>query len=155
MKSISGIACLTLIAFVVVGCGKGPKRPDVARVSGVVKFDGKPVEGATITFSNNKSPRIATGMTDASGTYQLTTFSTNDGAIPGEHVVTISKFDQPAGTATSPEDYAKMMQGKKGNVAPPGKAKGSLPAEYADPGKSGLKRTVVLGESNTFDFDLK
>jgi hypothetical protein len=56
----------------------------------------------------------------------------------------------------SPDDpdsgYAEAMRQA---ATPQPKARGELPAKYADPQTSGLTREVVLGESNEFSFDLE
>ncbi len=54
--------------------------PSVVPVSGTVTYHGKPVEGATVTFSRGNGDRtkgdVAVGTTDASGRYELTTHFT-------------------------------------------------------------------------------
>ena len=83
-----------------------------------------------------------------------------DGAIAGDHLVAIAKTTEAAGgmsdTAT-PEDYAKAMSKTPGSAAPPGSDSGKavLPAKYAQTATSDLKRTVVAGEENVFNFDLE
>lgn len=153
------VVCCFAALMIVSGCGgDAPKdAPTLFPVSGKVTYKGAPVEGATVSFSSPKSPRVATGQTDAQGVYKLTTKSSNDGAVEGEHVVTIRKVVAAAGaTQMTPEDYAKMMSGNK-TGAPPiqvDNSNGGLPAKYADGATSGLKRTVVAGDDNTFDIEL-
>lgn len=151
-----------LIAMVLFcGCGKASSLKLVP-VSGSVKYKGANIEGALVTFVGTGSPRSSVGVTDSSGRFQLTTMNTNDGAVAGENLVTIVKMPPkaPAGQAKtpmqSPEDYMKAMQGSK-TGKPPGSdqdTKGAIPAKYSDPNSSGLKRTVVAGEKNEFNFDL-
>ncbi len=140
------------------GCGGVADRPKLHRVTGVVTLDGNPVEGANVNFSTAKSPRVASGVTDADGNYLLTTFNTDDGALEGEHAVTITKTDattSESGELMDPGAYMKAMQGSKGGKLPKSMlAKALLPTKYADGKTSGLKRTVVAGEKNPFDFAL-
>ncbi len=147
---------IVLMAF--VGCGERSTRPETAAVSGSVTVSGVPIEGANVSFMAQGSPRTAVGVTDTAGKFKLTTFDTNDGAVIGEHVITITKAAAPGSAATtmdSPAAYAKAMEGSKG-VAPPSAKNDdeSIPTKYANPAQSGLKRTVAGGEENVFNFEL-
>lgn len=149
-------------ASVLTGCGGGADRPELVPVSGTVNYKGSPVDGATVTFSTEKSARSSSGVTDSSGKFKLTTFDTNDGAPIGEHVVTIAKAEaagegdmQTAGK--TPEQMKEMMDKQKARMQAnfaEGPAKMILPTKYADGKTSGEKRTVVAGDSNDFKFDL-
>jgi len=152
------IRLLFILAIAISGCSKGSGLKLVP-VSGSVKYKGSMVEGAVVTFMAKESPRISVGVTDAQGKFSLTTMNTNDGAIAGDNQVMITKMP-PKGTVTtamkSPDDYMKAMQGAK-NAKPPGSdldGKNGLPSKYADVATSGLKRTVVAGEKNDFNFEL-
>ena len=150
---------ISALVLVIAGCG-GSSRPEVVPVSGTVVYNGAPVEGARVAFRTEGSPRAATGITDSDGAYTLTTFDSNDGAIPGEHTVTIAKFEQESSTeipsanfdpANPGEAYAKAMEAAaKGQDKPDSK----LPGKFADPATTPLTRTVVSGEDNVFNFDL-
>lgn len=51
-----------------------------------------PVAGATVTVKpDDPDGRGATGRTDDDGKYRMTTFAVNDGGIPGEYSVTVTK----------------------------------------------------------------
>ena len=77
--------CL-LILFLSSGCG--PSRPETAEVRGRVTFQGKPVpEGRILFWPPNGRPAMAEIQPD--GTYELMTFDEGDGAVLGEHRVTI------------------------------------------------------------------
>jgi hypothetical protein len=83
---------LTGLALLVAASGCGGSLTPVP-VSGTVTLDGKPVEGATVTFhavGNDKEGKPATGETDKTGTFRLRT-GTADGARPGEYKVVILK----------------------------------------------------------------
>lgn len=138
------------------GCsGATSDRPPVAPVRGTVHYNGRPVEGVTVTFASPRSPRTSTGMTNANGEFQLTTFDANDGAVVGENVVSIRR-DQPASDSKVSEmdatEYAEAMQSGRG--MPRQETKNTIPARYADFEKSSLKRSVVEGELNEFHFEL-
>ncbi len=153
----SYVAVLTVLAASCWGCGGGvADRPKVARVSGTVTYQGKAVEDAVLTFSAAGAPRKATGKTDAEGKFTLTTFLTDDGAVAGDHVITITKLKGPPPPAMNVEtggaEYTKAMESA---AKPAVAADTGLPAKYADPEKSGLMRTVTLQGPNEFKIDLE
>lgn len=80
------------------GCGGPPY--EVAPVRGIVKLNDKFLPQGGIMFSpvakgDDANPgKAAVGIIDADGTYTLTTFDDNDGAIVGEHWVTIVNHDE-------------------------------------------------------------
>lgn len=157
---------LVLALLFAVGCSGGSAdRPDTVPVSGTVVYKNQPVEGATVSFMAPGAPRAASGVTDAEGKFQLSTFEFNDGAIVGENVVTISKIEagavpQPTGDpkamATNPQAMADAMKQyhegtmRKGDTGP----KSLLPQKYADPKSSPLKEQVTADGPNTFVFTL-
>lgn len=152
---------VVLAAFGLVGCTgqSDASRPQLVPVSGKVTYQAQPVEGAIISFMTDASPRTATGQTDAKGEYQLTTYNSNDGAVIGEHTVTITK--PQAAQQAEPMDargYAGAMAGGKGGktgIPTAGQeVKQTLPAKYASAQTSGLKRAVIAGDVNRFEFDL-
>jgi len=57
------------------------------RVTGVVLYNGRPVAGSRVTFHGPNSPRAAVGTTNAAGEFTLTTMTSGDGAVIGEHRV--------------------------------------------------------------------
>jgi hypothetical protein len=136
------------------GCGKDAKT---VKVQGVVTLDGKPLEGATVTFIplEGGSGRMASGRTDSDGTFQLTTFRTYDGALPGEYKVTV-ELPQPDNYWEGKGDPDKMdlkdkaeyysqrsPQGKAKAAARAKKAKPSpVPAVYGDAKRTPLKEIV-------------
>ncbi len=139
-----------LVSTAVLGCsGNDGERP-TAPVKVTVKYKGNPVEGAIVTFITVEEPQPSVGRTDASGSCSLTTFKTNDGAIIGANVVTISKqdIDKTNIKPLKPED-ADLI-----GVAPIPTLKNLLPGKYALPGSSGLKEEIKRG-SNNFTYELK
>ena len=84
----------------ICGCG-GDSNPDTYSVTGKVTLDGTPVEGALVSFASEGGSRPATGITDASGAYSLTTFAQGDGAVPGSYKVTITKYEDSGDDAAA------------------------------------------------------
>jgi len=130
------ISCAILAVLLVVsGCTKS----DTVPVTGTITLNGEPAENTEITFNPAGPGRIATGHTDASGRFKLATAKPDDGAMPGDYIVTLG------------EHYDK---------APPLPPIGQplpmrFPQQYGDPAKSSLKAKVEHGAKNDFTFDIK
>jgi hypothetical protein len=111
----------------------------MARVSGQVSYQGKPVMKGTVSFvATDPARRNATGLLDPNGRYTLQTEDRGDGAEVGDYDVTIYAHDEPV------LDFQPKV---------PVKPKPLVPQKYEDPKTSGLKRTVKSG-SNTVNFEL-
>src|SRR5687767_5188166 len=101
---------LTVLLGATAGCDG--RRTPVA-VSGTVTLDGKPVEGATVTFhlvGDDTEGRPATGQTDKTGTFRLTTGG-EDGARPGEYKVVVVK-SVLAGPKLKVPDFPDTPEGR-------------------------------------------
>jgi hypothetical protein len=125
-------------------------------VTGKVAYKGQPLERGLISFiAVAPDGRSATGVIK-NGTYSLTTQDTDDGAFPGQYVVTVA-----ARTADYAEAEAKAKQkGSTSAYLPQGfateadkKAKNAIPDKYGIPTSSPLK-AEVKAHSNKLDFDL-
>ena len=143
---LSSLFLLTLLA---AGCG--PSYPACYEVRGKVTFDGQPVTQGTITFYPDEG-RSAMGKIQPDGSYTLTTFNAEDGALPGNHSVTIkaTSVSGPAAPASFEEELARA------NVpAPTGERTVTwlVPQRFSQRESSGLSATVQK-KSNTIDFDL-
>jgi Carboxypeptidase regulatory-like domain len=157
------LACILMLAGVSVwvGCAHKPAVEGLVKVTGTVTYQGKPVEGATVVFSPEGKGRPASGRTDSSGRFQLTTLEANDGAMPGKYRVAISKFEGASSAATPPsaDEMAKkftQMRGRaavKGGAAKLGGAKNLLPVKYRSPKTSGLTAEVPK-DGKDFSFSL-
>lgn len=145
MRSCARPRSLLVIALsvgLVCGCGSGLKaRPAIAKVKGTVTYKGSPVANATVNFTAEGAPRIATGMTDDQGRFQLSTYDTNDGAPVGTHKVTVTRVEStgPVGKM-SPMDLAS-----KGPPPPP--KGGAIPMKYTDVKTTPLLSTVEAGSN--------
>lgn len=161
-------ALLAVIAM--AGCGDGSVR--VYPVKGTVIYQGKPLDNAIVNFLINgkegqPSTVIGMGTTDKEGkfTIQTTIDPTGmplEGAVEGEHQVTISKFIPPKGMTE--EELAKMMaretalMEKQGFVDPKDITPSRipfLPPRFQNPGKSELRAKVEPNGANDFTFELK
>lgn len=126
-----------LLLVLAIGCGDDG-RPPLVPVSGVVTLDHEPIAGAAVMFMPLAGGRPAQGVTDAAGKFRLTTFDDNDGALVGNHQVTITKVEVTGMTATA--------DGLSGVVDPSQiKETWIIPQKYAQPDSSGLSATVANG----------
>ncbi len=98
------IACILFVS----GCG--PSGPKLGSVTGTVTLDGKPVQGALVTFiSKAENGSSSFGKTDANGKYQLEFSTERFGAMLGAHEVEIvtkrvNKSEEPdTGTVVQKE----------------------------------------------------
>lgn len=134
--------CLLLLAglsLLLPGCGGREIAGEVAPVSGTVTYKGNPVADAAVVFYPVGGGKVATGKTDDQGKYTLTTYDSGDGALVGEHSVTV--VVQPSVTETeidSPDAYAVPEAG----------GGSSIPAKYASKESSGLTKTVASGDND-------
>ncbi len=127
------------------GCG----GPGLSKVQGVVTLDGAPLSGATVSFMPVGQGRAAAGMTDGDGSFQLTTFRTDDGALPGDYRVIVVLDDQERKEVITDED---RREARVGTMSPMGKKKMAqqkrskkprqVPEIYSDIKKTPLKEVV-------------
>lgn len=151
-----------LLSSCLVGCDGGSGFEAPVLVSGKVTFAGKEVDGATITFLSKAGLRSASGYTDKSGNFKLTSVKTDDGASPGEYAVTISKQEAKGGGSATVdissgnfgENYGARM-GAAGAGKMESVTNNILPVKYSKAEESGLVRSVVKGDKNEFIIDLK
>jgi hypothetical protein len=162
MSRITLLLLVVALLGMTFGCQKGDDRPATYAVTGTVTQGGTPVEGAMVNFSPTGDGQAASGTTDASGKYSLTTFAAGDGAVPGEYAVTVLKYEgggqatDSGGTDTLDEydaEYSPEEEDKGGGDEEP---ENLLPSKYADPSTSELKATVTQNPAdNVFDFALE
>jgi carboxypeptidase family protein len=139
------------------GCSGGRKHPATAPVSGTVTYQGKPVEGATVSFSLVGGGGVSTAITDATGKYVLRTFGEADGAVPGDYKVTITKIkaeDRNPGKTPEQisEEYAAILA--RGEQIPEPVITYLVPEKYSTAKTTPEQRTVKAGEPNVIDFQL-
>lgn len=156
-RALHGLVALVLgVSLVTAGCSgqQGADRPATYAVTGIVTHNGKPVEGAMVKFELADGSRSAVGKTDASGKYTLTTFGSDDGALPGSYKVSIVQYETPPITpAKSEAEYVPPeMLPASAKPAPP---RNLLPSKYADVKSSNLTATVTENGENKFDFNLQ
>jgi hypothetical protein len=129
--------CL-LLAILTAGCNQS--GIDLAPVSGVVTFEGKPVVDAGVRFVPTESSKgpPASGATDEEGRFTLMT-ANQEGAVVGEHRVAIAKTDVVA----IPQRHGLPLY----------KITERLPKKYSNYTTSDIAVTVK-DDDNMFTFDL-
>jgi hypothetical protein len=130
----AAVAALGLLTL--GGCGGSNQYPVNGKL--VYADTGEPVselDGFDVTFTSEALKISARGTVQKDGTFQLGTETENDGAPPGEYVVTLT---QPVGR----EPDRPFL----GNPV--------VERTYEDPSKSDLRATVKA-EDNEFVFKLR
>ncbi len=138
--------CFVLAALVCaasIGCGGSAP----VKVRGRVSYDGQPVQSGKIMFFP-ASGRMALGNINADGTYVLTTFKPEDGAVVGTYRVAIEstrvgpdRWD----TVKSFDEEIKISHRPDNKIYLPGKVEWLVPQRYARPETSGLTARVESG----------
>ncbi|HTN76048.1 MAG TPA: carboxypeptidase regulatory-like domain-containing protein [Pirellulaceae bacterium] len=132
MKCNYGAVGLLLLLFA-SGCGGGSDRPKLAPVKGQVTLDGVAVKDAAVMFMPTTG-RPAMGATDAAGNFELMTYDPGDGALLGDHKVTVT-LKKLTGVVSS--------DGLSGTAAPGGiQEEWLVPERYSKPETSGLTAKV-------------
>jgi hypothetical protein len=154
--SLTAYGLVAVVGCAVVSGGCSTKRQDrwtkarpaTHRVTGVVTYQGKPVEAAKVVFrtklAETNREYAAFGYTDSSGRYTLQTFDPGDGAVAGSQQVTVEKLTWSQPKADSPGvDPLKPV------------STSHLPDRYASAATSGFTAEVTAKGPNTFNFVLE
>jgi hypothetical protein len=154
----------SFLLLVCLGCS-GENLEPVYPVSGTITSKGKPVEGAIVAFTPT-TPGVgisASGVTDSSGVYKLTTRMSGDGAAAGKYDVTVAKYDkklEPKKSEGSDKladpyditnEYPTGYNEMQASEIAASLSKNLLPPKYANPAASKLNAEVKSG-TNSFDF---
>jgi hypothetical protein len=111
----------TLLLFL-VGCDSAPY--DMAPVRGTVTIDGKPLTSGRVMFvpkgrdGGLNSGKPAFGRIQQDGTFVLYTYGDDDGAIVGEHSVTIVSSAEDAATEQNAPKFGRVSLAKSYAVVP-------------------------------------
>jgi hypothetical protein len=130
------------------GCGADPSMPKLGKVTGKVTYKGEPLKGGSVTFTPDAAKGGATGQNalgqiESDGSYELTTFNTGDGAILGQHVVTVQAYaDTDAFKPKADGTYSYKLP------------KPTIPLKYTKSDSTPLRLTVTEGV-NKLDIELK
>ena len=124
----------------VTGCGSKSKRAG-HKVTGKVTYNGKPVAGAKVVFTDGKEGGAVangpTATTDEDGEYALI------GVPPGSYKVVVYKFNPKPGAKLPPEGEGLDME----QLEASGMGVHALPAKYSRPASTTLVAQVESGEN--------
>ncbi len=129
-----------LLMITLTGCDS---RPAMGPVAGKVTLDGKPLAFGKVMFQNVAGGQPATGEIQPDGSFVLSTFRPEDGAIVGNHRIRVVCY-----TSQDPAVVAKS--------GPAGDALGELliPERYSSLGASGLSADVPPAGLEGFNIEL-
>jgi hypothetical protein len=115
----------------------------------VVTLDGKPVEGATVYFyavGDARDGRPAHGTTDKAGEFRLSTLGNEDGALPRNYKVVVTKYVPTIPNLKVP-DFPDTQEGREARqdfMYRNFEAKGIQPFKNALPVRYGDSKTTPL-----------
>jgi len=117
-----------LAAMAVIACGAsaGCKRnPRVVPVAGKVLYNGEPLPFGSVTFQPDKGQPAVGDV--SSGTFTLSSYGPNDGAVPGKHGVSVVCYEsQRPGFQAQGDSLGKLL----------------IPLKYTRLGSSGLSADI-------------
>jgi hypothetical protein len=122
---------------VLAGCDRGPT---LVPVTGKVLYKGKPLEFGSVMFQPS-SGQPAVGEIHADGTFTLSTFGPNDGAVVGSHKVRIACYESQNPSAVKgpgEQSLGKLL----------------IPMKYTLFDQSGLTAEVREDRTEPFVFEL-
>lgn len=137
----------TVAMALLVGCGGGggakpiEKLPTVP-VSGVVKLRGNPLADVAVMFQTGDGKITASGTSDASGNFRLSTYGKEDGAPVGTYKVIVAA------------NLAKPLPDGGFEPIPETGVKSPIPAKYGSLQTTDIIKEVPAG-GGTINVDLK
>lgn len=130
LRTTNASSCFRVLPAAVLLACAGCSGSANQRVAGrIVRSDGAPLVGATVTARHEETGVSYYGTTDADGRYELSAVESGAGAPPGTYRVVIME-----------------QRGDRDSIHRP-----TIAAKYSDPALSGLTLTVVAGEDAAFD----
>ncbi|PQO31401.1 hypothetical protein C5Y96_13765 [Blastopirellula marina] len=141
---------ITICLGILLGCSGSGMLP----VEGTVTLDGKPLDGAAISFVPAEGGRPCSGQTDAQGHFTLASYVAGDGVPPGEYKVTVVKLDarRKAEAAPVEEGTDGGEEQVMGNIEQA--VKFLTPMKYSSPATTDLK-VEVTANMEPVQIDLK
>lgn len=146
MAVMLGVGCL-----MICGCGDGS---GLGNVSGQVTMDGQPLANVMVTFIPTGGGNASTGVTDASGRYQLV-HPSGRGAELGTHTVRVTTVQTASDTLgdvpSDSEEYMRSQMGGQDYAQASRSVEELVPARYNT--QSELTEEVTAG-TNVIDLTL-
>lgn len=142
---------VTLTIVSLLGCSSD--GPEMAHVSGTVKYRGEPVTQGQVVFYPSGG-RPASGIIEPDGTYRLTTFDSGDGALVGTHRVTITAYEVIGGSPPPTSFEEEVQEASSNTPLTASKVVWVVPQKYSKRQSTPLEEVVEASE-NRIDFDLE
>lgn len=157
MKVGGVILIASLALFALLG---RRKEKHFVPVTGMISLNGQPLRDVIVYFSQPGGSHIASGKTDSTGRYRLSTMREGDGAEEGTHTVWLGipspirdhiDMNDPKYTEKMVQLTEKMRAERESLK----KDEEVVPSSYRDMQASPLKAEVRGTKAMTIDFDLK
>ena len=146
MKSVlfsTPIVLAVALLASISGCSD-VKIEKTAPAAGVLKYQGKPLEGYRVTFQPMEKDRQgSTGETDATGAFKMGSNKPGDGAAVCKHKVGVSFISQVAEGEPGKEVFKTLTPKVK------------VPAKFENPDTSGIEVDIPAGGNSALEIDLK
>jgi hypothetical protein len=161
-RALLGHSITVCLALIVAGCGDSK----MFSVSGTVTLDGKALPNAGVIFTpplTSTQGKLATGRTDASGRFSLSTHNRR-GAMPAEYAVAIvaqkddSEDKKPSDDLYGAKPRAEEVQPQTPDGRLPSAPKLPtllIPEKYTRPETSGLSFVIGPGRKTHFTIELQ
>ena len=140
-------AVLLVAASAFVGCG----TPPMLGVQGMVRLDGRPVEGCKVglfpdvTQFDPDRHGFGFGITGGDGSYVIQHPQGEGGIWPGDYKVTFVAWVDRSGNPVASDQKPSEV---------PGGVRNRFPEEYEASDTTPQRVTVKKGENNVFDFNI-
>ncbi len=116
LSDLCSFLCGMVIVTSAIGCGEGSDNLALGTVSGKVTHNGQPVNGGVVQFTpgpstaaKGRAGKPGAGNVEADGTYKLSTYGTNDGAVLGKHKVNYAPTIVPIDEKTHSENSKPVV----------------------------------------------
>ena len=124
LSNLCSVLCGMMMVTAAIGCGESSDNLALGTVSGKVTHNGQPVNGGVVQFTPGpttaakaRAGKPGAGNVAADGTYKLSTYGTNDGAVLGKHKVIYAPPVTPIDEATHSEN-SKPVKGPYDGLVP-------------------------------------
>jgi hypothetical protein len=130
---VCAVSCLAALSL--AGCAD----PDIIPIRGEVLYKGAPLKDVPqglvryIPKTSSGAARQASGRIQPDGSFELTTFKSADGVVPGDYNIVVSAYASGGGVLSREQTEAGI------SVAGP---RLIIPQKYISPTTSGLSDTV-------------
>jgi hypothetical protein len=139
---------VAILMTIITGCGgasDGPKQIDklpTVPVSGSVKLRGAPLPNVAVMFQTGDGKTTASGTSDTSGNFKLSTYGKEDGAPVGTYKIMVVA------------NLAKPLPDGGFEPIPETGVKSPIPAKYGDLRTTDIIKEVPSG-GGTINIELK